>query len=469
MYYVYRDLSPTPIWSGSAVTYLDTDVVKGTEYDYTVSARNDIGMSPNSTGTSGTPYGPPDAVRGFLAQAIVRGVELNWTTPAYVPPFPIVYQVFRDGTLVYSGDALNYTDGVEIGIGTHYEYWVNVSADGHAGPQSEHRFATPYAEPSAPLNLMKQEGDGHIDLNWSDPSYVGPGTITFHVYQGAVKVWNGTEHECQVTELTNGVTYTFTVSASNDAGEGARTANLSATPHAMPPAQAARMELHAWLVGPTLANGSWLDGHAWGTVDHAPVAGQEVRLYYSHDNATTWVLISSQTTNSNGNFSAFWHPPYTGYYLLLASLTPSATWNEAWANATLTIIAAPSEGMLTLQSNSTLTDSTFNEAKKELSFTVTGPTGTSGYVNVSIPREMVDKASSIKLTMDGTEVQFQLGQNASAYTIWFGYTHSSHHLVLSFGAAQSGDQTNSLLLPILAIVIVALLAISAVWILRRRR
>jgi len=95
--------------------------------------------------------------------------------------------------------------------------------------------------PGAPLNMSADSGHSFVDLNWVPPVWDGNRPITnYVVYKGAspgslgVHDTIGTEVTYNDTDVVNGVTYYYAVSAINSIGEGDISNVVEATPGAMP-------------------------------------------------------------------------------------------------------------------------------------------------------------------------------------------------------------------------------------------
>jgi hypothetical protein len=95
--------------------------------------------------------------------------------------------------------------------------------------------------PSSPRNLSATPGNKVVHLTWEAPAENGGLPITgYRIYYGTnpgnytanITVGNVTEYT--ITNLTNGQTYYFAVSAINSVGEGAKSTEVSATPGTEP-------------------------------------------------------------------------------------------------------------------------------------------------------------------------------------------------------------------------------------------
>jgi len=78
-------------------------------------------------------------------------------------------------------------------------------------------------------------------------------------------------------------------------------------------------------------------------------------------------------------------------------------------------------------SNSTLSNFNYNSSLNEVSFNATGPSGTVGFSNTSIPIELGD---SFQVLVDGSPVDYTQTQNASHYFLYFTYYHSTRIITI---------------------------------------
>ncbi|MGH9035048.1 MAG: fibronectin type III domain-containing protein, partial [Acidimicrobiia bacterium] len=105
---------------------------------------------------------------------------------------------------------------------------ISVSEDGTVWRLSNPRVVYPEGVPGEPTNVSAVAGDGSVRVTWSPPADIGGSGITGYrvaVHQQAVEIAgattpDGSTFAVVVSNLTNGVEYTFTVAAINATGEG---------------------------------------------------------------------------------------------------------------------------------------------------------------------------------------------------------------------------------------------------------
>ncbi len=234
--------------SGDTLLYNDVELTNGQTYYYIVSAENSAGEGEFSEETNAMPVGLPSAPGNLATGAGDEQITLTWNAPADDGGSDITgYRVYRgtvSGDLSYhygvAGDIYTYTD---TGLINDQIYYYQVSAVNSIGEgeRSHEVSVTPSSGitvPSEPLDLQVTPGDEQITLSWVQPTDDGGSDITgYNIYRGTVsgslslhQSVSGSATSYVDTGLTNNQTYYYRVSAVNDAGEGPRSSQASATP-----------------------------------------------------------------------------------------------------------------------------------------------------------------------------------------------------------------------------------------------
>ena len=132
------------------------------------------------------------------------------------------------GTINLNNNTANITVGARNFL--VQQNWLNLNggscAKGYSGSTA--------TVPGAPTLDSATAGNAQVALGWSAPSSNGGAAIDgYYVYRGGVKV-SGLVAGTTYTDsgLTNGLTYTYTVTAHNSVGESAQSNAKSATPTA---------------------------------------------------------------------------------------------------------------------------------------------------------------------------------------------------------------------------------------------
>ena len=116
------------------------------------------------------------------------------------------------------------------------------------------------------------------------------------------------------------------------------------------------------------------------TYDGTGISGAGIQISYSVTGGATWQDLAYVNTDNNGSFSVSWNPSASGNDVI------RATWpgNDIYSSvsATVNFAVAPfnnqGQNIFSVTSNSTLTNLAFNSATDQLSFSVSGPSGTTG-------------------------------------------------------------------------------------------
>jgi len=246
-YNIYRATTsamPTsPTYTTSGISYTDSSVTNGLTYYYWVSAESIAGEGAATGPVTAIPGTVPGTPINLVASPGNGEVNLTWSAPSSNGGFLITeYRIYRStsaslpDTPIGTSTTTNYRDeGLSNGV-TYY-YWVSAVNSKGEGQVGDMVTAVPAAVPSPPRNFQLTEGVGYVDLSWDVPSDPGSSPITsYSIYRGATSniqspmytLITGTTF--RDSNITNGVTYYYWVSAVSNSGIGERSTVLTITP-----------------------------------------------------------------------------------------------------------------------------------------------------------------------------------------------------------------------------------------------
>lgn len=331
--------------------YNDTDVVNGITYYYEVSAKNSYGEGLLSIEVNGTPATIPSNPTNFTVTTGDLWVNLTWNVPILNGGYPITnYTIYKGPTsgnevfLVEIGDILYYND-TSVTNGITYYYQISAKNEIGEGLISDELMATPATIPSAPTIVSVWTGDSYVNLSWAAPSSNGGSTVTnYRIYRGMslnsltplVEIGNITYYND--TDVTNGITYYYRVSAINSIDEGSLSneGGVNATPFALvnqtPTCTITSPSPGTKISGAIVISGTTSDSD--GTVQKV-----EIKIDNSNwieiEGTTNWSFHLDTTSLSNGehtlHFRAFDGINYSSEANISIRVdNPSADSDEAW-------------------------------------------------------------------------------------------------------------------------------------------
>ena len=191
------------------------------------------------------------ATGGQNAQAAV-----SWTAPAWSGGSAVTSYTVTSapGGLTCSTASTSCTVS-GLTNGTAYTFTVTATNAVGTGPASSASAAvTPSTVPGAPTAVAATNADTTSSVSWTAPASTGGAAITSYTATAvpsdgtlATLTCSAATSPCTVTGLTNGVTYSVTVRATNASGAGAASTAASAIPYPAGVLTTGRLEL--WLDG----------------------------------------------------------------------------------------------------------------------------------------------------------------------------------------------------------------------------
>jgi hypothetical protein len=164
----------------------------------------------------------------------------------------------------------------------------------------------------------------------------------------------------------------------------------------------------------------------------------QILLSYSVNAGNSWIDLTTSITDADGGFLEVWSPQVSGYYLLRAVYEGSSDFAAAERTVSFAVVPFEEQKVFSLTSNSTVTSLFFNSTSQELSFSVNGTSGTTGYVSISMPKTLVNDASALKVYLDGAPLVYTAELQGDSVFVTFTYHHSSHKVTVALGDASEG-------------------------------
>ena len=235
-------------WSSVAETNVNVRNVRvnnlsyGVQYQFRVTATNAVGSSAPSSvlalqlrGT-GTPN-PPSSVRATVS---TTSIILTWSAvvakAAPVSDYIVEYRTDTAAAWAILNDPVSTaTTATLVKMTPDVPVSMRVKAVNSYGasPPSAIVTVTPRSAatvPTAPLSVTTTAGDTRVAVRWVTPASSGGSAITAYTVLSVPGGFTCTTstNACVVTELTNGVSYTFTVTAKNAIGPSVASAPSAA-------------------------------------------------------------------------------------------------------------------------------------------------------------------------------------------------------------------------------------------------
>jgi len=194
-----------------------------------------------------------------------------------------------------------------------------------------------------------------------------------------------------------------------------------------------------------------------------------LNISFSVDRGISWNNIGAVNTDANGDYSVEWLLPDNGTFQIKVSWEGNSTIPEASAIVHLLVATSQTNDLISIGSNSTITLFNFNADKQEITFNVSGPSETSGYVKIYISKALFENITEATVHLDGKQIDYIASSTKKSWILYFVYPHSVHNV--SVKLANTGQESLNLVGIGLAIVIIVTCAISVDFLfhLRKRR
>ncbi len=222
-----------------ATTCAISGLTNGQSYTFTVTAANSQGNSVASSASSATRVsGTPGAPTAVSATPAPASATVSWTAPsgngAAITGYTVTASPGGETCLWTSGPAHCTVTGLTNG--TPYTFTVTATnANATGAPSAASSAVTPLDVPGAPTGVSASAWTtpgGLATISWTAPVITGGTAITGYTVTaspGGLTCTTTGATTCAITGLTNGQSYTFTVTAANSQGNSVASSASSST------------------------------------------------------------------------------------------------------------------------------------------------------------------------------------------------------------------------------------------------
>ena len=222
--------------TGASSPLVVTSLTNGTSYTFTVVATNASGNSVASAASSAvTPFTVPGAPTSPVATAGNAQASVAFTAPASTGGSAITGYTVTSSPGGFTSTGASSPRVVNgLSNGTSYTFTVvATNAAGNSVASVASSAVTPFTVPGAPTSPVATAGNAQASVAFTAPASTGGSAITGYTVTSSPQglTATGASSPLVVTSLTNGTSYTFTVVATNAAGNSsASVASAAVTP-----------------------------------------------------------------------------------------------------------------------------------------------------------------------------------------------------------------------------------------------
>ncbi len=201
-----------------------------------------------------------------------------------------------------------------------------------------------------------------------------------------------------------------------------------------------------------------------------PLQNRTIILSYTFPGLNSWVPISSCQTDTQGKYSFQWINSASGTFTLKTQWSGDSTCTGASNTTTLSFLTAENQQAFVFESNSTITALAFNNETSTLTFNVTGPSGTTGFVRATIAKSLLADGEKLQTFLDGKQLEYTLTATDDSWVYYFSYSHSTHQISMHLTSdSQTQPLGNELILVAIVAVLGFVLAVMVLSFSRRNK
>lgn len=143
-----------------------------------------------------------------------------------------------------------------------------------------------------------------------------------------------------------------------------------------------------------------------------------------------WNEITSVQTDDYGRYLAVWKPS-RGTYQVKATWMGNSSFPQTSVSVNLGVVGF-GDFITEFSSNSTITQLNFNASTHVLSFSAEGPSGTDGYVKITLEKDPAFDPEGISVFLDGKPIEYAITSTSQSWRLDITYSHSIHDVVVYF-------------------------------------
>jgi plastocyanin len=164
-----------------------------------------------------------------------------------------------------------------------------------------------------------------------------------------------------------------------------------------------------------------------------------------------WNEIALVETDDQGRYSTVWKPS-RGAYQVKAAWMGNSTYPQTSVSVNLGVKSF-GDFITEFSSNSTITGLNFNASTRILSFSAEGPSGTNGYVKITLEQD----PEGVSVFLDGKPIEYAIGSTSQSWVLDILYSHSVHTVVVYFNGEAEPEP-----FPIVPVAAVSIAAFALV-------
>jgi len=368
-----------------------------------------------------------------------------------------------------TGGSEGFTPDYQVvpGYGVEFDTWQNIPQDFAATSGAQQN---PQGDPSSNhIALIEDFCGNHLawvndprvdDGNWHNVSVaVGTSSVAVYVDQQMVLQWNGT-----LNRTFDGFGFS---GGTGSATDWHLIGNFSITAQNLK-----QPTLTTYCVGSESQSGLNVKINGDLSFNGSGVSSAPVLLSYSVTGGESWQDLTLVNTDDNGGYSALWFPSATGDYMIKAVYQGDENYLETANIVNFALESGVEQSIFSVTSNSTISELSFDSSNKELSFNVSGPSGTRGYVNVYVPKSLINDIAGLAVYLDNSQINCTVQSQNAGWNLFFTYHHSSHKVMITLGSSK----TNQGLIPAVSVspltqtvLLSILLALTALLVVKLRK